>query len=239
MPEKIAIATLNYGYNKNLWYKYMRDMYIPSIRSYSKRINADFILMNNNNDRFIDTWNQLQFIEYLNYYDRVMYIDGDCYIPKYFNYNFFNNVTKNNIGLYQNIVPEVLECKYTFVIMILDNFSKKYFTPPPVNEQKHKWENISEYVCLMGKPIKDSCYQREECYINECINRYKLHDKITKLEIVLKIKTSYLSVLTQSMVFDKSNKYIYHAKNSERCVFFQNKLNKNLMNVLTNRKWKN
>ena len=36
----------------------------------------------------------------------------------------------------------------------------------------------------MGKQIDnihDRCYEREECYINECINRYKLNKFITHL----------------------------------------------------------
>ena len=88
MLEKLAIATLNYGYKENKWYQYMRDVFVSSIRDYAKRINVDFILMNNNNNRFIGTWNQLQFLDYLSYYDRIAYIDGDCYIPKYCYHNF-------------------------------------------------------------------------------------------------------------------------------------------------------
>ena len=88
MLEKLAIATLNYGYKENKWYQYMRDVFVPSIRDYAKRINVDFILMNKNNDRMCDTWNQLQFLDYLKYYDRIAYIDGDCYIPKYCYHNF-------------------------------------------------------------------------------------------------------------------------------------------------------
>lgn len=57
-------------------------------RDYAKRINVDFILMNKNNDRMHNTWNQLQFLDYLKYYDRIAYIDGDCYIPKYCYHNF-------------------------------------------------------------------------------------------------------------------------------------------------------
>ena len=44
MLEKLAIATLNYEYKENKWYQYMRDVFVPSIRDYAKRINVDFIL---------------------------------------------------------------------------------------------------------------------------------------------------------------------------------------------------
>ena len=130
--EKLAIATLNYGYKKDKWYKYLRDQFIPSIRDYAKRINADFILMNNNNNRFIGTWNQLQFLDYLSYYDRIVYIDGDCYIPKYCYHNFFNNVPTNNIGLYEYVSAKIKQCNRTFVVMVLDKQYKNLFAPPPL-----------------------------------------------------------------------------------------------------------
>ena len=213
MPEKIAIATLNYGYKENKWYKYLRDQFIPSIRDYAKRINADFILMNNNNNRFIGTWNQLQFLDYLSYYDRIAYIDGDCYIPKYCYHNFFNNVPTNNIGLYEYVFSEIKQCNNTFVVMVLDKQYKNLFAPPPVSEQENKYISYKGF-CLMGKQIDNihnRCYQREECYINECINRYKLNKFITHLT---NLKTKYHNYfLTSSMIYDKSNCF-YHIQSS-------------------------
>ena len=180
MIEKQAIITLNYGYETNIWYKYMRKVFIPSIRNYSKRIHADFILMNDNNDRYFHTWNQLQLLEYLDYYDRVMYIDGDCYIPKTFRYNFFNVVPHDNIGLFENTEPIEHQCNLVFIVMLLSKINRIYFTPPPVNEQKYKRTGKYNY-CSFGKPLEFACYGREECYINECINKYNIKYKIKYL----------------------------------------------------------
>lgn len=220
--EKLAIATLNYGYKEDKWYKYLRDQFIPSICDYAKRINVDFILMNDNNGRFTGTWNQLQFLDYLNYYDRIVYIDGDCFIPKFFRYNFFNVVPYNNIGLYENIFSEVKQCNHVFIVMVLNKYDRYLFTPPPVNMQKIKYSETSGYICPIGIPIIKRCYQREECYINECINHHKLKKYITHLA---NLKTKYYGYfLTSAMIYDKSNCF-YHIKSSE--------INNKLKEVLT------
>lgn len=66
----------------------------------------------------------------------------------------------------------------------------------------------------MGKQIDnihDRCYEREECYINECINRYKLNKFITHLT---NLKNKYHNYfLTSSMIYDKSNCF-YHIQSS-------------------------
>ena len=160
----------------------MREVFIPSIKDYAKRINVDFILMNNNNSKYYNTWNQLQFMDYLDYYDRVMYIDGDCYVPKLFRSNFFNKIDKCKIGLYKTPLIRVPQCIYTFTMMIINNKNRQYFPKPSLYEQKYKWERkTSNYICLLNRPISISCYEREECYINECINRYKITNKIAVL----------------------------------------------------------
>ena len=139
MQEKQAIITLNYGYETNAWYKYMREVFIPSIKDYAKRINVDFILMNNNNSEYYNTWNQLQFLEYLDYYDRVMYIDGDCYISKFNKLNFFKIVSFDEIGLYKDIFAKNPMCNNVFIIMVIDKLNRIYFTPPP----RYTTKNIS------------------------------------------------------------------------------------------------
>lgn len=131
MQEKQAIITLNYGYETNAWYKYMREVFVPSIQQYAKRINVDFILMNNNNEKYYKTWNQLQFMDYLDYYDRVMYIDGDCYIPKLFRQNFFNKIEKDKIGLYENTRAIEPQCNVVFIAMLLNRTNRQFLTPPP------------------------------------------------------------------------------------------------------------
>ena len=132
MQEKRAIITLNYGYKTNIMYKYMREVFIPSIRDYARRIQVDFILMNNNNSKYYDTWNQLQFMDYLDYYDRVMYIDGDCYIPKYFYCNFFEIVPHDKIGIPLDTIINNEICNAAFIVMIIGKQNSYYMPPPPI-----------------------------------------------------------------------------------------------------------
>lgn len=208
MQEKQAIITLNYGYEINAWYKYMREVFIPSIKDYAKRINVDFILMNNNNNKYYNTWNQLQFMDYLDYYDRVMYIDEDCYIPKLFRYNFFNKVDNDKIGLYEYITPKVKQCNLLFIIMILNKVNKIVLSPPPnVYEQKYQYSNNGYHVCFMGKIMRDRCYSDEECYMNECINKHNLKQKVIYLEHLKQTTPEHL--LISSMTRNNGN-YIYH-----------------------------
>ena len=220
MSEKLAIVTLNYGYEENKWYKYMRDVFVPSIRNYAKRINVDFILMNKNNDRLVDTWNQLQFLDYLKYYDRVMYIDGDFYIPKYFTYNYFEHTPTNKIGLYIVDLENDKMCNFPFIVMILNKYDKDLFIPPSIYEQKYNYRSSS--ICLLDKNKPKNkhfqCYCpnnpnldrfiREECHINICVNKYNLKDRIHNLGDIIIENRQYM--LTSGMITDRTNKYIYH-----------------------------
>lgn len=211
MQEKQAIITLNYGYEINAWYKYMREVFIPSIRDYAKRINVDFILMNNNNSKYYNTWNQLQFMDYLDYYDRVMYIDGDCYVPKFNKLNFFEEVESDKIGVYKNIFAKISQCHSTFVSMVLNTNNTRYFTPPPsIYEQKTKWIESSKYICPLGRNMLNACYADEECFINECIYIQNIYDKLVYLTNLKSRGIDYQSrFLTTSMILDKKG-HIYH-----------------------------
>ena len=231
MQEKQAIITLNYGYETNMWYKYMREVFIPSIKDYAKRINVDFILMNNNNSKYYNTWNQLQFMDYLDYYDRVMYIDGDCYISKFNKLNFFKIVSFDEIGLYKDIFAKNPICNNVFIVMVIDKSNRIYFTPlPSVYDQKHKWEISSEYICSFGRRMIDACYGDEECYINECIYLHKLKNKITHLINLKSIE--YSPFLTKNMMSNKTD-LIFHIKlQSTKIILSNDKFYKVIMNKI-------
>ena len=107
--NKYLIISLNYINNNNELYTLLRQVCIPSIKDYAKRMNIDFVLMNNNNAKYIGTGNQLQCIEYLDYYDKIMYLDGDCYIPKSFNVNLVDYVNNNEIGMLRALSPLYLK----------------------------------------------------------------------------------------------------------------------------------
>ena len=210
MQEKQAIITLNYGYNENMWYKYMREIFIPSIKDYARRIQVDFILMNNNNNKYYNTWNQLQFLEYLDYYDRVMYIDGDCYIPKTFYYNYFNKVQQIKIAVSKDTfikypLPLQYLCNLSFIVMLLNNQNRYfYYSLPNIFEQK----KYIKHNCFYNlSQINSLCHHNEECYINECTNKYNIKDKILFLNNIL--TCSFSRILTFSRNMNKQQN-IYH-----------------------------
>ena len=98
MKEKQAIITLNYVKNNDELYILLRQICVTSIRDYARRMNVDFVLMNNNNNRYDGTFNQLQCLDYLDYYEKILYLDGDCYVPKSFNIDILYRNYANLIG---------------------------------------------------------------------------------------------------------------------------------------------
>src|SRR5574344_904363 len=92
-----AIITLNFGYKDNFYYRFLKDHIVPTIKDYANRIDTDFICMDRKPEKYNGTWNQLQFLEYFDIYDNIMYIDGDCFIPNNYNLNVFDIYDKNYI----------------------------------------------------------------------------------------------------------------------------------------------
>lgn len=193
----------------------MRNYFIPTIKEYAKRVKCDFILMNDYNARFYKTWNQLQCLEYLRYYDRILYIDGDIYIPKKNHVNFFNEVPYGKIGLYRVAkAPKIKCCKYTFVALLIDKNSLRYILPitqklPSYNYQKLLFDNKVLDKCMLGISLKYSCYLNEECWLNEQIYRNKSFDKITYLSHL--VDEPYIYLKFNKLINDMGGN-IYHVK---------------------------
>ena len=94
--------------------------------------------------------------------------------------------------------------------MLLNRTNRQFLPPPPpVYEQKHKWES-RDSTCYFGKPIYNACYYGEECFINECINKFSIHDKIEYLT-GLYINIDGFMLLNKITQFNNRNK-IYHIK---------------------------
>lgn len=96
---KYAVITLNFILNNDELYSLLRQVCVPSIRAYAKRMRYDFILMNNNTDKYTFKTKQLQCLDFLDYYDKILYIDGDCYIHKLFCIDLFNKTRNKNMGI--------------------------------------------------------------------------------------------------------------------------------------------
>lgn len=167
MKEKQAIITLNYIINNDELYSLLRQICVASIRDYAKRMDIDFILMNNVNSRYDRTSNQLQCLEYLDYYDKIMYLDGDCYVPKLFNVNILDYVDEHEIGMQEAQKPydydDRYDCyiKYLFVILVVNKYTREFLI-----DYKYK-----HYTILN---------QYEEIYLNKILqsitNKLQVHD---------------------------------------------------------------
>jgi hypothetical protein len=178
--NKTAIITLNFGELK--FYKFLLDFAIPTMKDYADRIGSDFILMKDKPEKYNGTWNQLQCLEYLDYYDRICYFDGDIFINDKFNTNIFDIVPENYIGM--EIHPHIIsKCNKIFSIFVVDKKYKNIFTKniPNIENQAN-----TNYECIYDKQICMNNYttingylarlQREECYINQIINTNNINN---------------------------------------------------------------
>ena len=202
MIEKCAIISLNYIINNDELYTLLREICVHSIMKYAKRMSVDFILMNNNNNEYQGTSNQLQCIDYLFYYDKILYVDGDCYIPKNFNTHILNKIDNNVIGTTISrdspfIVEDNCYLKYRFVIFCI-----------------HK--NMSHWFSTDKNNLIDLY---EEIYINKIIQSNNLN--IKNLPYIHDIKYVPTRI---------SNNTIYHfiCNNKKRTHFYRNLIIKNI-----------
>lgn len=93
---KLAVVTLCIGSN---WNK-MAELTHPTIKNYSNRIGADFIVMNSEVIKADDHgFEKFQLANILQYYDRVLYLDTDLIISKHCP-NLFDIVPFTDLGCF-------------------------------------------------------------------------------------------------------------------------------------------
>ena len=179
---KNAVITLNYNYKTNLYYDFLRRKVIPTIESYAYRLGADFICMDNKAEKYYKTWNQLQFIEYFDAYDKICYVDGDVLIKKDFKENIFSYSDDNSVGLTQ-FYNKNNQCHNLFVIMTSSKKIWNDFKLPSLENQKRIWNdpinNISVLAADYCNKYKNCVLIAEECYINHYFN--EINCKIVRL----------------------------------------------------------
>lgn len=161
MKEKQAIITLNYVKNNDELYILLRQICVTSIRDYARRMNVDFVLMNNNNDRYDGTFNQLQCLDYLDYYEKILYLDGDCYVPKSFNIDILYRNYANLIGTQKKNKEDWLyierdDCYlvYSFVIFCINRDMRHYF----LTRRENRIDLCEEIY--INKVIKNNCLDK-------------------------------------------------------------------------------
>ena len=168
--------------------------------------------------------------DYLAYYDRVMYIDGDCYIPLSFHYHFFNNVPYENIGAYIAI-HKSSNCNVCFIVMVLNKNNIRYFVPPPpVFTTEKQYTKNSNFICSLGKLMNNDCFLREECFVNEVLNKYNLKSRITPLINLYNNSPEYL---VSKKLINSKNLFYHINLNCKLCRNVRNNTEK----VLNNKKF--
>jgi len=210
--NKNCIVTLNYNYNTDPCYNYLRKTCIPSIERYANRIKVDFVCMDKK-DNYYNTWNQMQALEYLDIYDNIMYIDGDIYIHNNYCINIFDYInddyyschlhysaTENNTNNYA-IKNNV--CVNLLLYFILNKKYKDIFKIPHM-----KLQSIDEYPCLFDK-VKckgaSAKYRlfREECYFNQIVFKNKL--KFMNLSNIFRFDIDYIHLNLNKSRYKKNN----------------------------------
>lgn len=173
---KNAVITLNYNYKTNLYYDFLRRKVIPTIESYAYRIGADFICMDNKAEKYYKTWNQLQFIEYFDTYDKICYIDGDVIIKENFSEDIFSLVNdENSVGAL--LFDNNLKCCYDlFVVLVSSRKIWDNFSLPSLSNQTRLWSdsdkinNKPQFAADYCDKYDKCCLIAEECYINYYLN---------------------------------------------------------------------
>ena len=200
---KQAIITLNYVKNNDELYTLLRQVCVTSIRDYARRMNVDFILMNNNNDGYDGTFNQFQCLDYLDYYDKIMYIDGDCYIPKFFNTNILTKIDINSIGISPKnrndwYYIEKIDCWsiYAFIIFCVHRNMRHYYLSCK-EDRENRYEEIFLNIAIQRNQlesciydlsyIQDSKFFPKQIKTNK-IYHFRCNDKDVKLYRDLLIK---------------------------------------------------
>jgi len=100
MKKKLAIVTVCIGD----YYKQIARYTHPTLKTYAKKINAEFISIENNNPNYItQKYNKFEIYNLLNRFDRLIYVDTDIIIrddcP-----NLFEIVPKTQLGMYNEVM---------------------------------------------------------------------------------------------------------------------------------------
>lgn len=177
---KYCVCTLHFNDYNNKYYSFLKEYAIPTIEAYAKRVGADFVLLDKNTEIYRGSWNQLRCLELLDSYDKIMYIDGDCFISESFSENIFDKVPYGCIGMEKHPNKEE-PCNNIFSILVIGNEYRGLFTSV-VPKKEHQVK--STYPCMFGVDVKctkqadNARLQREECLINQIIYKNKLNNKV-------------------------------------------------------------
>ena len=164
---RLAIITIAIGEH----YQRLSTLTHPTIQRYADRIGADFIAITEQKIFGITQhWEKFQLLDYLNDYDRILYIDTDVLIRKNCP-NIFDIVPETHLGIY-NEAPFIPGCDYAIhrCAEACDakefKWNGKYYnTGVMVLSRRHR--------LLLRKPENEIFKVYEQSYLNLVIQRMK------------------------------------------------------------------
>jgi hypothetical protein len=174
----------------------------PFIEQHAKKINADFIAITEQKiSKTTPHWEKFQILDYLNDYDRILYVDTDLLIRKHCP-NLFEIVPDSHIGLFNeapfvsgrgNAIERCAE-EYDFKGFVWDG--KYYNTGVMVISHYHRY--------LFRKPEKEICNFCEQSYINLIIQKEK--QKIFEIDY----KFNRMTCVDKALGKNRFESYIIH-----------------------------
>lgn len=197
MKKENLVLTISIGehYNK------ISELTVPFIKNYADKIGADFLLINEFNEKYItQKWNKFYISELLNQYKRIIYLDIDIIIRKDCP-NLFEIVPENCLGMFN-------EGRYVARYEFLEQASEYY--GEPLKKWNGKFYNSGVMVIsrihkqLFRMPKGIDFVETDQPYINLRI----LNDKIEMFD--LDYRFNRMDILDSICGISRLDSYIIH-----------------------------
>jgi len=183
------------------YYQKISKYTLPSIKKYANKINADFLNINEFNEKYItQKWNKFYIYELLNKYKRIIYLDIDILIREDCP-NLFDIVPETELGMFN-------EGRYAPRFEYLRQASEYY--KEPLKEWNNKFYNsgvmvisrIHKQIFKMPKGI--DFVETDQPYINLRIN----NDKVKMFD--LDFKFNRMDLVDKFIGISRLDSYIVH-----------------------------
>lgn len=197
MKKENLVLTISIGeyYNK------ISEMTLPFLKGYADKIGADFLLINEFNEKYItQKWNKFYISELLNEYKRIIYFDIDIIIRKDCP-NLFDIVPENKLGMFN-------EGRYVARYEFLEQASEYY--GEPLKKWNGRFYNSGVMVIsrvhsqLFRMPKGIDYVETDQPYLNLRI----LNDKIEMFD--LDFRFNRMDILDSICGISRLDSYIVH-----------------------------
>jgi ADP-heptose:LPS heptosyltransferase len=197
MKKENLVLTISIGNH----YKKVSKVTLPSIEKYAKKINADFLNIDQHNPKFItQKWNKFHIHELLNQYKRILYFDIDLIIREDAP-NLFEIVPEDKLGMFN-------EGRYSSRLEYVEQASEYY--GEPVKKWNGKFYNSGVMVIsrrhksIFKEPKGVHIVETDQPYINLRI----INDKVEMFD--LDFRYNRMDILDKFCGISRLDSYIVH-----------------------------